>query len=94
MTHHLVGVAEVAKMLRVSRQRVVQIVDAYSDFPSPEVELASGRVWRRTAVERWITEHPDRRPGRPAQSSKRIASRQMEEREGTLSNLPASRDIS
>jgi predicted DNA-binding transcriptional regulator AlpA len=69
MTDHLVGVAEVARMLRVSRQRAVQIVSAYADFPPPEVELASGRVWKRVAVEGWIRKHPVRRPGRrPAQT--------------------------
>jgi predicted DNA-binding transcriptional regulator AlpA len=66
VTHHLVGVAEVAKMLGVSRQRAVQIVTAYPDFPAPEVELASGRVWNRSAVEKWMRKHPVRRPGRPS----------------------------
>jgi len=65
MTHHLVGVAELSEMLGVSRQRAVQIADAYTDFPAPDVELASGRVWQRSSVERWIEKHPDRRPGRP-----------------------------
>jgi len=65
MTHHLVGVREVAEMLGVSTARVVQISADYSDFPDPEVELASGRVWKRLEVERWVKRHPDRRPGRP-----------------------------
>jgi hypothetical protein len=34
-----------------------------------DMELASGRVWKRVAVERWIRKHPVRRPGRrPAQT--------------------------
>lgn len=41
-------------MIGVSRQRVAQIVDEDDDFPAPEAELASGRVWDRTAVETWI----------------------------------------
>jgi prophage regulatory protein len=65
VTRHLVGLAELAEMLAVSKQRAVQIADAYSDFPAPEVDLASGRVWRRADVERWIRKHPVRRPGRP-----------------------------
>jgi ATP-dependent Clp protease ATP-binding subunit ClpA/predicted DNA-binding transcriptional regulator AlpA len=65
MAHHLVGTAEIAEMLGVSRQRVDQLVDAYDDFPTPEVDLAGGRVWSRTAVETWIRAHPDRGPGRP-----------------------------
>lgn len=64
MTHHLVGAAEIAQMLGVSRQRVYQIAETYDDFPPPEVDLASGRVWKRATVEAWIKKHPDRGPGR------------------------------
>jgi hypothetical protein len=39
-------------MLEVSRQRVDQLARR-EDFPAPEVELASGRVWEREAVEKW-----------------------------------------
>jgi len=63
VTHHLVGAAEIARMLGVSRQRIYQIAASYPDFPTPEAELASGRVWRRSAVEAWIRKHPNRRPG-------------------------------
>ena len=65
MTHHLLGVAELAEVLGVSRQRAIKIATTYADFPEPEVELASGRVWKRSEVERWIKRHPNRRPGRP-----------------------------
>jgi predicted DNA-binding transcriptional regulator AlpA len=65
MSHHLVGVTEIAAMLGVSRQRADQITRQYDDFPAPEVTLSTGRVWRRTRVERWIARHPRRRPGRP-----------------------------
>jgi plasmid maintenance system antidote protein VapI len=51
--HHLVGVAEIAEMLGVSRQRVNAIVATHSDFPAPEAVLAAGRIWSRTAVEAW-----------------------------------------
>ena len=54
-------------MLGVTTQRVHQIVESYSDFPAPEVELAAGRIWRRAAVEAWIKKHPRRSPGRPRQ---------------------------
>jgi predicted DNA-binding transcriptional regulator AlpA len=57
--------SEIAKMLGVSRQRVNQLVADYEDFPPPEAELAAGRIWSRTAVEEWITQHPDRKSGRP-----------------------------
>ena len=65
MTHHLVGVAEIAEMLGVSRQRVNRMVKTVADFPSAEAELSAGRIWRRSAIEAWIKRHPVRRPGRP-----------------------------
>ena len=65
MTHHLVGVAEIAELLDVSRQRVDRIIKSFEDFPAAEVELTAGRVWKREDVEAWIGRHPDRRRGRP-----------------------------
>ena len=65
MTDHLVGVAELSELLGVTRQRAIQIADAYEDFPAPQVVLASGRIWARAEVEEWVVRHPDRRPGRP-----------------------------
>ncbi|HVX46629.1 MAG TPA: Clp protease N-terminal domain-containing protein, partial [Mycobacteriales bacterium] len=67
MTEHLVGVAEIAGMLGVSRSRVTQLVGSYADFPAPDAELASGRIWNRTAVEQWIRSHPSRPGGRRAE---------------------------
>lgn len=64
MTNHLVGTAEIADMLGVSRARVAQLADSYDDFPAPQAELASGRIWSRTAVEQWIRDHPNRPGGR------------------------------
>jgi len=52
-------------MMKVTPQRVIQIVAAYEDFPGPEVELASGRVWNTADVKEWMTRHKSRRPGRP-----------------------------
>jgi len=65
MTHHLVGVAEIAEMLGISRQRVNRMVQTVADFPAAEIELSAGRVWKRSRIEAWIKKHPDRRPGRP-----------------------------
>lgn len=53
MADYLVGTAEIAEMLGVSRQRVDVITRTHGDFPEPEAELASGRVWLRSAVEEW-----------------------------------------
>jgi predicted DNA-binding transcriptional regulator AlpA len=50
--HHLVGVREIAAMFGVSPQRADQLSHA-REFPAPVVELASGRVWERAAVEEW-----------------------------------------
>lgn len=64
VSHHLVGVAEVAELLGVSRQRVGQLARAHRDFPAPEAELAGGRIWSREAVLEWLARHPQRSPGR------------------------------
>ncbi len=58
VTHHLVGLTEIAQLLRVSRQRAHQLTTAAA-FPPLVVELASGKVWHREDVERWA-----RRTGR------------------------------
>ncbi len=56
----LVGSHEIRTMLGgVSKQRVYQITSR-RDFPKPVAELTQGRVWRKSDVQRWITEHrPD-----------------------------------
>lgn len=64
MTSHLVGLTEIAELLGVSRQRVDQLSKAYTDFPRPEADLASGRVWSKAAIEGWLAMHPERAPGR------------------------------
>jgi hypothetical protein len=65
VSHHLVGVAEIADLLNVSRQRVNQLAATYPDFPQPDVVLISGRVWSREAIERWAVGHAGRGPGLP-----------------------------
>lgn len=59
----LIGVAELAKILRVSKQRASGLA-RIPDFPKPIARLASGPVWKKTAIARYI-EHWPRRPGRP-----------------------------
>lgn len=55
--HHLVGAAEIGRMLGgISRQRVQQLA-ARDDFPKPEVVLDMGKVWKREAVEKWARDH-------------------------------------
>jgi hypothetical protein len=51
----VVGIAEIAGILGVSRQRAVQLTHGET-FPAPFSELASGRIWEREAVEQWARE--------------------------------------
>jgi hypothetical protein len=63
----LVGAAEIAELLGVTRQRVDAIARTHSDFPQPAAELAAGRIWHRKQIEEWA-----RRAGRiPAKRSSR-----------------------
>lgn len=54
------GAHEIRQMLGgVSKQRVYQITSR-KDFPRPLAELAQGKVWRASDVERWMKVHrPD-----------------------------------
>jgi hypothetical protein len=63
----LVGVAEVAEMLDVSKQRVTQLARD-PRFPEAWQLLASGPVWAKAAVQRFL-EQWDRRPGPKSQAA-------------------------
>ena len=54
--HHLVGIAEIAELLGVSKQRVHQLVRDAADFPEPEAVLSAGMIWRRDAILQWARE--------------------------------------
>lgn len=56
----LVGVAEIAEILGVSRQRVHAISKTHDDFPAPVAELSAGRIWLRKDIESWVRQT---RPG-------------------------------
>lgn len=65
----LVGVAEAAEILEVSKQRVSQLVQsAKPRFPAPMFELAATPVWTKWQIERF-KELWDRTPGRPRKPS-------------------------
>lgn len=49
----LMGTAEIARRLRVSRERAYQLVNR-RDFPEPYQRLAMGQVWDARDVEAWI----------------------------------------
>lgn len=50
------GPEEIRARLGVSRQRAYIIIGR-KDFPDPWRELAMGKVWRSTDVEKWIEAH-------------------------------------
>jgi predicted DNA-binding transcriptional regulator AlpA len=55
----LMGVKEIQKRLRLSRQRIQQLAEQ-PDFPAPYDELAMGRIWLARDIEAWIRAHrPD-----------------------------------
>jgi transcriptional regulator with XRE-family HTH domain len=61
-TSDLAGLAEVAELLGVSRERVRQL-RAEPGFPEPVAELQATPLWRRSDVATWDAGRP-RRPGR------------------------------
>jgi len=58
----LVGVIEIARALGISRQRATKLTKQQG-FPEPVARLASGPVWTRTALVRFV-EQWTRKPGR------------------------------
>lgn len=68
----LIGITEVAEILRVSKQRAWELSKS-SDFPRPYVELAAGPVWNRHAVARFAERWP-RRAGRPRKGPQELSS--------------------
>ena len=69
----LLGVAEVAEALGVSKQRVSELEES-ERFPAPLVRLRAGPIWSRTAIARFLRDW-ERRPGprrrREAESASR-----------------------
>lgn len=48
---HLVGNSEVAEILNVTTQRVIQLAADHPDFPLPFIRFKSGRLWTRASIE-------------------------------------------
>jgi hypothetical protein len=63
-TPDLVGIAELAELVGVTRQRASTLARR-PGFPEPLAELASGPVWDLRMVERFVRSWA-RKPGRPA----------------------------
>jgi predicted DNA-binding transcriptional regulator AlpA len=58
----LVTAAEVARILGVTRSRVIVLAGSEPDFPPAEPTATGGRRWPHAAVEAWAAAHPDRGP--------------------------------
>jgi hypothetical protein len=58
----LVTAAEAARLLGVTRRRVLELAAAGADFPPAEHTSTGGRVWPRAAVQAWAAIHPDPGP--------------------------------
>ena len=52
VVHHLMGPAEIAAHLQVSRQRVTQLM-ARPDFPAPAALLKQGKIWHTEDIDAW-----------------------------------------
>lgn len=63
----LVGVSEIADILGVTRQRASALAKT-PGFPTPVATLASGPVWTRPSLNRFVEEWP-RKEGRPRKMS-------------------------
>lgn len=59
----LVGTHEIAAMLGVSRQRVLQLAQT-PGFPAPVARLKVGNVWVKHQVSAWETARQERRRAR------------------------------
>jgi len=61
----LVPTAEAARVLGVTRRRVIELAAAEPDFPAGQALPTGGHGWSRGAIERWAATHPDRGPLQP-----------------------------
>jgi predicted DNA-binding transcriptional regulator AlpA len=52
-TRVIVGTAEIAEMLSLTRQRVGEMARE-GDLPKPLGVVQAGAIWRRTDIERWM----------------------------------------
>ncbi len=63
----LVGVSELAGLLKVSKQRISRLAST-AEFPKPIATLAAGPIWRKITIARFA-EAWERRPGRPRKAA-------------------------
>ncbi len=67
----LAGLAEVAAILGVSKQRVRELTER-EDFPPPVARLSGGAIYVRSAVE-VFNNYWNRKPGRPARYQTQVS---------------------
>ena len=58
----LLSAAEAARILGVTRRRVVELAAADPAFPTSQPTPAGGQSWPRVAVQAWAAANPDRGP--------------------------------
>jgi hypothetical protein len=58
----LVTAAETARLLGVTRQRILELAAAATGFPAAEPTATGGRMGPRGAVQAWAATHPDPGP--------------------------------
>ena len=58
----LLSAAEAARILGISRGRVIELATSDPGFPTSQPSPAGGRAWPRVAVQAWAAAHPDRGP--------------------------------
>ncbi|HEX8860855.1 MAG TPA: Clp protease N-terminal domain-containing protein [Actinomycetes bacterium] len=59
---HFATAAEAARILGVTRGRVLELAASAPDFPAAEPTATGGRIWPRLAIEAWAAAHQDRGP--------------------------------
>lgn len=75
MGRHLMGQAEIADRLGVSRQRVQQL-SAKANWPEPFDTLAMGKVWWIKDIEEWVRNNrPELQDAEPPTDDKPIGNR-------------------
>jgi predicted DNA-binding transcriptional regulator AlpA len=67
----LVGVAEVAEVLGVSRRTAARYATR-SDFPEPVARLRAGPIWLEDDVLTWAQSEPAAQPGKPLKVRERL----------------------
>lgn len=58
----LIGISEIAEILRVSRQRVDKLSRTDPGFPAPVAKIHAGRIWRLSDVAAWLGRRPQTHP--------------------------------